>query len=81
MLPRMKNLQRRILNSLVLTSLLFSVCLSSGCISNMAVDALGNALSKGGGTYAQDDDPELVRESSAFGLKTVESLLDARPAK
>ncbi len=78
MLPRMKNrtLKNWMRFSGTLAILAFGL---SGCISNMAVDALGNALSKGGGTYAQDDDPELVRESSAFGLKTVESLLDARP--
>jgi len=53
--------------------------LLSGCVKSMAVNALGNALSKGGGTYAQDDDPELVRDATAFGLKTIESLLDAEP--
>jgi predicted anti-sigma-YlaC factor YlaD len=51
----------------------------TGCIKSMAVNALGDALSKGGGTYAQDDDPELVRDATAFGLKTIESLLDAEP--
>lgn len=50
-----------------------------GCIKSMAVNALGDALAKGGGTYAQDDDPELVRDATAFGLKTIESLLDAEP--
>jgi predicted anti-sigma-YlaC factor YlaD len=51
----------------------------TGCVKSMAVNALGDALSKGGGTYAQDDDPELVRDATAFGLKTIESLLDAEP--
>ena len=50
-----------------------------GCIKSMAVNSLGDALAKGGGTYARDDDPELVREATAFGLKTMESLLDAEP--
>jgi predicted anti-sigma-YlaC factor YlaD len=45
----------------------------------MAINSLGDALAKGGGTYAQDDDPELVRDASAFGLKTIETLLDAEP--
>ena len=45
----------------------------------MAIDALGDALGAGGGTYARDDDPDLVGDASAFGMKTVESLLDARP--
>ena len=56
------------------------LALASGCsIKSMAVNALGNALAEGGGTYARDDDPELVRDASAFGLKTMESLLDVEP--
>lgn len=51
----------------------------AGCIKSMAVNALGDALAQGGGTYARDDDPELVRDATAFGLKTIESLLDAEP--
>lgn len=51
----------------------------AGCIKSMAINSLGDALAKGGGTYAQDDDPELVRDATAFGLKTMESLLDAEP--
>lgn len=52
---------------------------ASGCVKSMAVNALGDALAKGGGAYARDDDPELVRDASAFGLKTIETLLDASP--
>lgn len=58
---------------------LLATLTQTGCIKSMAVNALGDALSKGGGTYAQDDDPELVRDATAFGLKTIESLLDAEP--
>ncbi len=56
-----------------------ALLLAPGCVKSVAVNALGDALSKGGGTYAQDDDPELVRDATAFGLKTIESLLDAEP--
>lgn len=52
---------------------------TTGCIKSMAINALGNALAEGGGTYARDDDPELVRDATPFGLKTIESLLDAKP--
>lgn len=52
---------------------------ATGCIKSMAIGSLGDALAKGGGTYARDDDPELVRDASAFGLKTIETLLDAEP--
>lgn len=61
-------------------TLLWALAFSTtGCIKSMAINALGDALSKGGGTYARDDDPELVRDATAFGLKTIESLLDAEP--
>lgn len=50
-----------------------------GCVKSMAINALGDALATEGGTYARDDDPELVRDATAFGLKTIESLLDASP--
>ena len=49
-----------------------------GC-SGVAVGFVGDALAKGGGTYARDDDLELVAEATPFGLKTMESLLDAEP--
>ena len=51
----------------------------TGCIKSMAINSLGDALANGGGAYARDDDPELVRDATAFGLKTIESLLDAEP--
>ena len=57
----------------------FLALATSGCVKSMAIGAIGDALANGGGTYAQDDDPELVRDASAFGLKLVESLLDAEP--
>lgn len=52
---------------------------TTGCIKSIAINSLGDALAKGGGAYARDDDPELVRDASAFGLKTIETLLDAEP--
>lgn len=69
------------MNRLVLLSCL-ALCTAlgtTGCIKSMAINSLGDALAKGGGTYASDDDPELVRDASAFGLKTIETLLDAEP--
>jgi tetratricopeptide (TPR) repeat protein len=53
---------------------------SSGCsIKKMAVNSLGKALAQGGGSYARDDDPELVAGAIPFGLKTIESLLESSP--
>jgi len=53
----------------------------AGCsIRSMATGALADALSSGGGgAYASDPDPELVRDAIPFGLKTMESLLEEQP--
>jgi predicted anti-sigma-YlaC factor YlaD len=45
----------------------------------MAVSSLGNALSGGGGVYASDEDPELVREALPFSLKLMEAVLQETP--
>lgn len=47
--------------------------------SKVVADALASASTKPGGTYAQDDDPELVRSAVPFGLKTMEGLLADQP--
>jgi predicted anti-sigma-YlaC factor YlaD len=54
--------------------------LGAGCsINKIAVNKIGNALAKGGDTYASDDDPELVEAATPFTLKLMESLLDQSP--
>ncbi len=45
----------------------------------MAVNAAASALSGGGNLFAADDDPQLVREATPFGLKTIEGLVEAAP--
>jgi len=40
----------------------------------MAGKTIADSLAHGSSTYAQDDDPELVREALPFGLKTLEGL-------
>jgi predicted anti-sigma-YlaC factor YlaD len=53
---------------------------ASGCsIQRFAVNKVGDALAGGGGTYAAEDDPELVRAAVPFSLKLVESLLESSP--
>ncbi len=53
---------------------------SVGCsINRIAVNKIGNALAKGGDTYASDDDPELIKAATPFTLKLMESLLDESP--
>ncbi len=54
--------------------------LLNGCsLKKIAVNTVGNALAEGSSGYASDDDPELVAQASAFGLKTIESLLAESP--
>ncbi|MBV70598.1 MAG: hypothetical protein CMH52_04540 [Myxococcales bacterium] len=67
-----------------MTAVKWVLCLSlifaqTGCIKSMAINSLADALGDGGGSFAQDDDPEFVGQASAFGLKTIESLIDASP--
>lgn len=60
--------------------LLATVAVLPGCsVKKIAVNSLGNALAQGGGVYSRDDDPELVREATPFGLKLMESLLEESP--
>lgn len=53
----------------------------AGCsINRLAVNKLGDALAGGGsGTFATDDDPELVKAAVPFSLKLMESLLAESP--
>ena len=52
----------------------------TGCsVRGLAAGRLADAVAEGDASYRRDDDPELVREASPFALKTIESLLEARP--
>ncbi len=54
--------------------------LVAGCsVKKMAANAVGDAMSGGGGVWMSDEDPELVKEAIPFGLKTNESLLEISP--
>ncbi|MEE8499577.1 MAG: TRAP transporter TatT component family protein [Kiloniellales bacterium] len=63
----------------LLLVMLVSVALAGCSVKRTAVNLLGDALAGGGGVYASDDDPELVREAIPFGLKTYDSLLEVSP--
>jgi len=63
-----------------LVLLVAAVLLSTGCsIRKMAINTVGNALAESGTAYASDDDPDLVGQALPFGLKLMESLLEASP--
>lgn len=54
--------------------------LLAGCsLRGVAVSAVADGLSGSGGTFASDDDPELIRAAVPFALKTYEALLAERP--
>lgn len=53
---------------------------ASACsVKKMAVKTMADALSEGTSAYATDDDPQLVKDSLPFGLKTLEGLLPTVP--
>jgi len=53
---------------------------NAGCsVKRLAINQLGDALSNGGGTFATDDDPDLIRAAAPFSLKLMESLLVEAP--
>ncbi|MEI8063286.1 MAG: TRAP transporter TatT component family protein [Verrucomicrobiota bacterium] len=64
----------------IIPVILASMIVLCGCsVRRMAVNQVGNALAGGGGVFASDDDPELVRQAVPFGLKLQESLLAESP--
>ncbi len=70
----------RLGRGLVLAGLLGLVAGSTGCsVKRLAINQLGDALSNGTGSFATDDDPDLVRDAAPFSLKLMESLLAESP--
>ena len=65
---------------------IFTLCLmalfiaSPGCsIKKMAANKLGDAMAKGGNTFASEEDTELVRAAAPFSLKLMETILAETP--
>ena len=74
--------RRSWLRSSVLAGALGVLVLAAlGCSAKrVAVGAVADALGgTGGGSFARDDDPELVRDALPFGLKLQETLLETTP--
>jgi len=58
---------------------LFAATLSAGCsIKKFAINKLGDSIANSG-TYASDDDPDLIGQALPFSLKLVEGLLAESP--
>jgi predicted anti-sigma-YlaC factor YlaD len=62
-------------------ALLLGMAVAAGGCSfhQIAADRLGDALGSGGGAFATDDDPELIRAAAPSSLKLMESVLAERP--
>ncbi len=52
-----------------------------GCqpINNYAMNKMADVIARGGATFHQDNDPQLIREALPFTLKLIEGLLDEAP--
>jgi predicted anti-sigma-YlaC factor YlaD len=59
-------------------ALILMVTLSTGC-AHFAANRVGDAMAGSGGTFAADNDPELIRDAVPFALKLEESLLAESP--
>src|SRR3954471_1643652 len=65
---------------LLLTGLLLLGLAGSGCsIRRYAFNQAADALAGSGGSFASDDDPELVKAAAPFSLKLMESFLAENP--
>ncbi len=70
-----QGMKRIILCLRTLAGLCVVAALACGCsVRRIAARQIADALAASGGTFASDEDPELVREAIPFGLKTMESL-------
>lgn len=82
-LPRhwpVTSLVPRVLCGLALAGLVGLGLGTTGCsVKRLAINQLGDALSNGGGSFATDDDPDLIRNAAPFSLKLMESLLVEAP--
>lgn len=54
--------------------------LATSCsVNKFVAGKVANSLTSGPDTFANDDDPELIKDALPFGLKTMESLLQTVP--
>ncbi len=62
------------------TWLIVAAFAAPGCsVNQFAINRAADALADGDSSFAEDDDPQLVREAIPFSLKTIETLIDAAP--
>ncbi|HUK66908.1 MAG TPA: TRAP transporter TatT component family protein [Anaeromyxobacteraceae bacterium] len=63
----------------ILFAAAFALPFTLGCSAASGVVASEVVSTASGGVYAEDDDPELIRQAIPFGLKTMEGLLEDHP--
>src|SRR3990170_694154 len=57
-----------------------ALAVASACsLKTVAVKTVANTVSGTGDVFSRDNDPDLVRDASAFGLKLNELLLESVP--
>ena len=56
-----------------------TLALPACSVRKLALSSTADALAASGGTYARDDDPELIREAAPFSLKAMEGVLAETP--
>jgi predicted anti-sigma-YlaC factor YlaD len=62
------------------TWLMVAAFAAPGCsVNQFAINRAADALADGDSSFAEDDDPQLVREAIPFSLKTIEALIEAAP--
>ncbi len=81
-LPRRQRWQQGRGSGVALAALLVLAPGLGGCsIKSMIAVRAADALAGGGGVWAADDDPQLVREALPFALKTAETLVAMAPGE
>jgi predicted anti-sigma-YlaC factor YlaD len=78
--PRFRSLAAAAHPVLALVALLALAATLAGCsVQKFALRKVADSLTRGPDVYGTDDDPDLVGDALPFGLKTMESLLQALP--
>jgi len=64
----------------LLVALIVGIALTGGCsVRKYAINSASDALAGSGNSFAQDNDPELIRDAAPFSLKAMESMLGENP--
>jgi predicted anti-sigma-YlaC factor YlaD len=66
--------------AVLLVALIVGIAMTGGCsVRKYAINSASDALAGSGNSFAQDNDPELIRDAAPFSLKAMESMLAENP--